>query len=91
MIYEITVDCRIANKDYKKWDIVSHEEVWEYFPSVMSPIDASKKPVKAEPVKAEPKEETPVKADEEPEEEAEAEEAEEEIEVKPTKKSWKKK
>ena len=89
MIYEITVDCRIANKDYKKWDIVSHEEVWEYFPSVMSPIDASKKPVKAEPVKAEPKEETPVKADEEPEEEAEAEEAEEEIEVKPTKKNWK--
>lgn len=79
MIYEITVDCRIANKDYKKWDIVSHEEVWEYFPSVMSPIDASKKPVKAEPVKAEPKEE------------AEDEEAEEEIEVKPTKKSWKKK
>lgn len=89
MIYEITVDCRIANKDYKKWDIVSHEEVWEYFPSVMSPIDASKKPVKAEPVKAEPKEETPVKA--EPKEEAEDEEAEEEIEVKPTKKSWKKK
>lgn len=86
MIYEITVDCRIANKDYKKWDIVSHEEVWEYFPSVMSPIDASKKPVKAEAPKAkEPKVEEPK------EEEAEDEEAEEEIEVKPTKKSWKKK
>lgn len=86
MIYEITVDCRIANKDYKKWDIVSHEEVWEYFPSVMSPIDASKKPVKAEAPKAkEPKVEEPK------DDEAEDEEAEEEIEVKPTKKSWKKK
>ena len=92
MIYEITVDCRIANKDYKKWDIVSHEEVWEYFPSVMSPIDASKKPVKAEAPKAkEPKVETPVNDEEPKEDEAEDEEAEEEIEVKPTKKSWKKK
>ena len=92
MIYEITVDCRIANKDYKKWDMVYHEEVWEYFPSVMSPIDASKKPVKAEAPKAkEPKVETPVNDEEPKEEEAEDEEAEEEIEVKPTKKSWKKK
>lgn len=92
MIYEITVDCRIANKDYKKWDIVSHEEVWEYFPSVMSPIDASKKPVKAEAPKAKtPKVETPDNDEEPKDDEAEDEEAEEEIEVKPTKKSWKKK
>ena len=84
MIYEITTDCRIANKDYKKWDIVSHDEIWEYFPSVMSPINSSKKPVKAEAPKAEePKVEEP--------EEVKGEEAEEEIEVKPTKKSWKKK
>lgn len=93
MIYEITTDCRIANKDYKKWDIVSHDEIWEYFPSVMSPIESSKKPVKAEAPKAkEPKVEEPVKAEEEPEvEEVKGEEAEEEIEAKPTKKSWKKK
>lgn len=86
MIYEITTDCRIANKDYKKWDIVSHDEIWEYFPSVMSPIESSKKPVKAEAPKAkEPKVEEPEV------EEVKEEEAEEEIEVKPTKKSWKKK
>lgn len=86
MIYEITTDCRIANKDYKKWDIVSHDEIWEYFPSVMSPIESSKKPVKAEAPKAkEPKVEEPEV------EEVRGEEAEEEIEVKPTKKSWKKK
>lgn len=89
MIYEITVDCRIANKDYKKWDIVSHEEVWEYFPSVMSPIEASKKSAKAPKVE-EPKEEAVEEAVEETAE-APVEEAEEEIEAKPTKKSWKKK
>lgn len=49
-LYEITTDCRIANKDYKKWDIVSHEEVWEYFPSVMNPIDTI--PAKKEPKEA---------------------------------------
>jgi hypothetical protein len=37
-LYEITVDCRIANKDYKKGDVVSNEEVKEYFPSVMKPV-----------------------------------------------------
>ena len=91
MIYEITMDCRIKNKDYKKWDVVSIDEIWEYFPSVMKPIDSWKAPKKAEPVKAEPKEETPVKADEEPEEEAEAEEKEAEEEVKAPKKASKKK
>lgn len=58
MIYEITTDCRIANKDYKKWDIVSHDEIWEYFPSVMSPIDPNKSPRIDEPKAEEKKPET---------------------------------
>ena len=50
-LYEIKEDCRIANKNYSKWDIVSSEEVWWYFTNVMKPID-SKKEVKAEKVEA---------------------------------------
>lgn len=49
MLYEIIMDCRIANKDYKKWDVVSGAEV-EYFPSVMKPV-SWKAPVKAPEVK----------------------------------------
>ena len=49
MLYEIIIDCRIANKDYKKWDVVSGAEV-EYFPSVMRPV-SWKTPVKAPEVK----------------------------------------
>ena len=58
MLYEITTDCRIAGKDYKKGDIVTIAEVGQYFTTVMKPIyDASKavkEPVK-EPVKGEKK------------------------------------
>ena len=35
MMYEITQDCRIANQDYNQGQIVSKEEVWGWFPSVM--------------------------------------------------------
>ena len=54
MLYEIITDCRIANKDYHKGDIVSCEEV-EYFPSVMIPV-SWKAPVKAPEKVEEPKE-----------------------------------
>lgn len=57
-LYEIKEDCRIANKNYSKWDIVSSEEVWWYFTNVMKPID-SKKEVEAEKV------ETPIEDDKE--------------------------
>lgn len=67
MLYEITMDCRIANKDYKKWEIVSAAEV-EYFPSVMRPLP-KKAPAKApekvvEPKKEEKAEEVEEKAEE---------------------------
>lgn len=68
MLYEIIVDCRIANKDYKKGDIVSREEV-EYFPSVMRPF-SWKAPVET-PVKAPEVEEPKEEKAEEPTEEAE--------------------
>lgn len=54
-LYEITLDCRISNKDYKKGDVVSDSEVI-YFPSVMKPIEAEA-PKKAEAPKVEEKEE----------------------------------
>ena len=34
-MYEITQDCRIGNQDYTQGQIVSKEEVWGWFPSVM--------------------------------------------------------
>lgn len=39
MLYEITKDCRIANRDFKKGDVVSLEEVGNYYTSVMKPSD----------------------------------------------------
>ena len=38
MLYEITTDCRIANKEYKKGDLVTIDEVWQYFTTVMKPL-----------------------------------------------------
>ena len=73
-LYEITQDCRIANKDYIKWDVVSDMEVGGFYPTVMSPV-------KWEPKKVEPKMEEPV------EEEVKEEEVEEK---KPAKKRKKK-
>lgn len=59
-LYEIKEDCRIANKNYSKGDIVSNEEVWWYFPTIMNPIDSKEevKPVKVEaPIEDEKEEE----------------------------------
>ena len=44
-LYEIKVDCRIANKNYCKGDVVSNEEVWGFFPTVMKAIDWKKEVV----------------------------------------------
>lgn len=41
MMYEITQDCRIANKDYEKGQLVSKEEVGGRFPSVMKEVERS--------------------------------------------------
>lgn len=54
MLYEITIDCRIANKEYKKGDLVTIAEVWQYFTTVMKPLRDAPKAVK-EPVKGEKK------------------------------------
>lgn len=63
-LYQITVDCRIANKDYKKGEIVSNAEV-EYFPSVMQEVTWKATPKAEAPKKVEtPKVEEP--ANEEP-------------------------
>lgn len=75
MLYEIIEDCRIANKNFVKWDIVSVEEVWGYYTSIMKPLNW----------KATPKvEEKPTKVVEEKKEEEVKEE-------KPKTKRWKKK
>ena len=59
MLYEITIDCRIANKEYKKGDVVTLEEVGQYFTSVMKPIHAKANKVEnAEPVEPEIEAET---------------------------------
>lgn len=50
-LYEITQDCRIANNDYIKWDIVSDNEVGGFYPTVMKPTNSE--PKKYENVKVE--------------------------------------
>lgn len=89
MLYEITIDCRIANKEYKKGDLVTIDEVGQYFTTVMKPLrDApkgEKKPVAIEPVKEDAEE---VKGVEEVED---AEEVEEPKKPEPKKASKKKK
>lgn len=54
-LYEITQDCRIANKEYLKWDIVSDNEVGGYYPTIMKATDWL--PKKAEKKIEAPKEE----------------------------------
>ena len=39
MIYEITKDCRINWKQFKKGTTVSEKEIWGYFPTVMKPTN----------------------------------------------------
>lgn len=91
MLYEITIDCRINNKDYKKWDIVSNAEV-EYFPSVMRPFNWDAKPTPKVEKKPEKAEENHIENDlENGDEEVEDEKVEEKKEVKTSKKRSKKK
>lgn len=61
-LYEITQDCRIANKDYIKGDVVSDTEVGGFYPTVM-------KPTNWEPQKVEEKK--PIEEEEKVEEEVE--------------------
>ena len=44
MIYQIKQDCRIANKDYKKGELVTVEEVGQYYPTIMQPVEVVNKP-----------------------------------------------
>lgn len=52
-LYEITQDCRIANKEYKKWEVVSDIEVGGYYPTVMKATKSETKKEVKEEVKAE--------------------------------------
>ena len=85
MLYEITTDCRIDNKDYMKWDVVSSDEIKEFFPSVMRKTDWV--PSKSPRVEKEVVEESVPESEELPNEE----EVEEKKPAKTSKKSWKKK
>lgn len=85
-LYEITQDCRIANKEYQKGDIVSDKEVGWYYTTVMKPTDTIEKPAKK--VEA-PVENTEVEA--EKEEAIENEEVEEKVVEKPKSKRQSKK
>lgn len=78
-LYEITQDCRIANKDYVKGDVVSDNEVGGFYPTVMKPTNWT--PVKVEKQVEETKVEKP----------AEKEEVEEKVEEKPVAKKQRKK
>jgi len=85
-LYQITTDCRIANKDYKKWEVVSNEEVGGYFPTVMQPVNwAPKKPVK--PAKSE----EPQAPENDGETDGEDEKGEDEEKVEKPAKAWSKK
>ena len=76
-LYEITQDCRIANVEYQKWDVVSDTEVGWFYPTVMTPTNWQPKNVK--------KEEKPELTDEE------NVKVEDEVEEKPAKKQRKRK
>lgn len=78
-LYEITQDCRIANKDYLKGDVVSDNEVGGFYPTVMKPTNWT--PVKVEKQVEETKVEKPV----------EKEEVEGKVEEKPVAKKQQKK
>lgn len=58
-LYEITQDCRIANNNYSKWDVVDSSETNWYFPWVMTPINEGQitKEVEVKEEKEEAKEE----------------------------------
>lgn len=77
-LYEITQDCRIANNEYLKWDVVSDNEVGGFYPTVMKPTKAGPKKAVKEELKSELTDEENVKV-------------EKIEEKKPAKKQWKKK
>lgn len=52
MMYEITQDCRIGNQDYTQGQIVSKEEVWGWFPSVMKEAPEADDTTTEKPAKA---------------------------------------
>lgn len=60
-LYEITQDCRIANNNFSKGDVVSSEETNWYHPTVMKPVNPAQITEEKEEVKEEVKEvkETP--------------------------------
>lgn len=64
-LYEITQDCRIANNEYQKWDVVSDIEVGGYYPSVMK-LTNWQKPEKKEKVIVDEVKEEVVKEDKKP-------------------------
>lgn len=83
MLYEITQDCRITNKDYEKGQIVTKEEVGGVFFSVMQeanqdtiPDEKAEKTAKKSKKKVEETESdenTPTKQENTPSEEAKEE------------------
>lgn len=79
-LYEITQDCRIANVEYQKWDVVSDTEVGGFYPTVMKPTKAMPKKAVKEEVKSELTEEENVEVEEV-----------KEVEVKKPAKKWKRK
>lgn len=64
-LYEITQDCRIANNEYQKWDVVSDTEVGGYYPSIMK-LTNWQKPEKKEKVIVDEVKEEVVKEDKKP-------------------------
>ena len=56
-LYEITQDCRIANNEYQKWDVVSDTEIGWFYPTVMKPTNWEPKKVKKVVEKSELKDE----------------------------------
>jgi len=52
-LYEITQDCRIANNEYQKWDVVSDTEVGGFYPTVMKPTNWEPKKAEIEEAKEE--------------------------------------
>jgi len=88
-MFEITQDCRIDWKNFKKWDIVSEKDTGWYFTSCMKPLNSEQPTAEPEKVVEAPAENV--------EETAEKENADEvvenadEVEEKPTKTAKKRK
>lgn len=89
-MFEITQDCRIDWKNFKKWDIVSEKDTGWYFTSCMKPLNSEQPTAEPEKVVEAPAE----NVDEETAEKENADEVVEnadEVEEKPTKTAKKRK